>query len=146
MRAQYERAYGPRYAATKDMSLKEISAHIRATIRQAAKDGVIPSDWKYSIVMPHYGCIDVRVGIPDDLNELCHKFYQQHDMGYQSRYAREHLLVGVWTPLARLAAVVDLLESIREGANYDGSDSQSDYFDVRYYGGVSVRSISNFRL
>ena len=63
--ALYERRYGTLYEDTKHLSVKEIAAHMRKVIRQAAKDGVLPKNWNYQVRYRAYagGCaIDVNFG------------------------------------------------------------------------------------
>lgn len=44
----YERTYGYRYS--RDRSAKEDAAMIRADIKALVKAGMLPADWKYSVL------------------------------------------------------------------------------------------------
>lgn len=135
----YERREGIHFASTANKTVKEVAALMRATIRQTAKDGLLPQDWKYSVryrTASMMVAIDVSVIIPTDLYQLERKFYEIN--GYGRRPQTEDF-VGEFEPLATMKAAEELLWSIHRGYNYDGSDTMTDYFDVRYYGSVQLR-------
>ena len=132
-----ERRLGIMYERTKNMTVKEIAAQIRKTIRQAAKDGIIPSEWKYSVRYRSASmsqAIDVTVEIPADIYDLEQAYWDEHNHPYRTF---PEMLVGKYEPLARMLQTSELLNSIHRGYNYDGSDSMTDYYDVRFYGNVS---------
>lgn len=133
----YERRLGILYDRTKDMSVKDIAAQIRKTVRQAAKDGLIPTEWKYSVRYRSASmsqAIDIRVEIPADVYNLEQEYYDEHHHPYRTF---PQMLVGKYEPLAKMLTTLELLNSVHSGYNYNGSDSMIDYFDVRYYGSVS---------
>lgn len=131
-----ERRLGSLYEQTKGMRTKEVAAHMRKVIRQTATDGLLPTDWTYSVryrTASMMTAIDVTVAIPDELHDLWVRYETEN------RYRIDtfpDLLVDEWAPLAGVLAAKTLLESIHRAYNYDGSDSMTDYFDVRYYGTV----------
>lgn len=136
----YERRLGGLYNETKDLTVKEVAAHMRKVIRQAAKDGVLPKEWNYQVRYRTYagGCaIDVNVGIPDELYELLQEFTTEHGFIRQIEN-HPHLAEGHYWPLITLHQAEKLLKEIHGGYNYDGSDPMTDYFDVRYYGTVTL--------
>lgn len=104
----YERSYGYKYdELTKYESTSETAKRIRADIRQAVNEGLLPgAPVKYS-VRSDVNSIDVMVkgwiGWGEDPN------YEPAKM---------------------------TLQRIHGAYNHDGSDIQSDYFDVNYYGSV----------
>lgn len=140
-----ERTYGRHYDVTKDLTAKEIAAHMRKVIRQAAKDQLIPADWTYSVRYRSYsgGCaIDVIVAVPDELLDLRDEYEAQHNCRY---YTFLEDLVDKYAPLATLRATEVMLDEIHRGYNYNGSDSMTDYFDVRFYGNVTVQRLTWYR-
>lgn len=135
----YERRHGSFYDETRNMTVKEVAAHMRKVIRQTVKDGLLPQDWKYSIryrTASMCQAIDVDVTIPTDLYRLELDYYEQNGYNTRSAFAQFN---DRFAPLAELGAARNLLESIHKAYNYDGSDSMTDYFDVRYYGTVNLR-------
>jgi hypothetical protein len=136
----YERRLGQLYERTKTLTVKEIAAQIRKVIRQTAKDQVLPPHWNYQVRYRTYagGCaIDVNVGIPDELHELLQEFTTEHGFVRQLEHF-PHLAEGKYEPLVELHKAEKLLQEIHRGYNYDGSDAMTDYFDVRYYGTVTL--------
>jgi hypothetical protein len=133
---------GSKYAATRDLSCKDIAARIRADIKDAIKAGRLPAGLKVRCWMPHYGCIEVRVTeLPDGFPVLNPKFAlwcREHDRpdgdSYDSHWAH------AWrdTRSDEVNALLDALGAIHAAYNRDNSDSQSDYFDVRYYGRAEI--------
>lgn len=133
-----ERSHGTLYERTKNLTVKEVAAQIRKTIRQAAKDGIIPTEWKYSIRYRSASmsqAIDIYVEVPGDVYDMEQNYYTENGHPYRTF---PEMLTGKYESLARLLQTTDLLWSIHRGYNYDGSDSMTDYFDVRFYGGVTV--------
>ena len=141
----YERRYGTRYEDTKHLSVKEIAAHMRKVIRQAAKDGILPKDWNYQIRYRGFagGCaIDVNVGIPDELHALREKFITE--FGFTDRNDLTQFMVDEYEPLVAATQAEKLLRQIHKGYNYNGSDPMTDYFDVRYYGTVTIMTNTRY--
>lgn len=138
----YERRYGTQYEATKNMTTKEVAAHLRRVIKQAAKDGLLHGEYKYSVRLSRStwsSCIDVYIIVPDAVIAERDAYEAQ---GGKPRY---HHADRLWfdTPaqyatLSTLAETEAALNELRSSYNYDGSDSMTDYFDVRFYGSVTV--------
>lgn len=134
-----ERRYGEKYASTKGLKRPEIAKLIRADIAAEVKAGTLPKG-RYSVRTETYsggGSIDITisdvVGIPIvNLDRLrYHRDNPHTTYGCEPANVRER-----WSPEMR--AVITKLEQIHGSYNYDGSDSMADFFDVRYYGSVSV--------
>lgn len=143
--ALYERRYGTLYEDTKHLSVKEVAAHMRKVIRQAAKDGVLPKNWNYQVRYRAYagGCaIDVNVGIPDELYALRQKFVDE--FGFTNRGTVNEFMTGEYEPLRAATEAEQLLNQIHRGYNFDGSDPMTDYFDVRYYGTVTIMANARY--
>jgi hypothetical protein len=123
------RTYGSKYNdLSKDahgwVDTTVIAKAIRADIKAAVKAGDIPCV-KYSVRTRKFAggsAIDVEViGLPN------------------ARIEREHPYGGtVFAYSDETNIVVKKLEAIVAAYNHDGSDSMTDYFDVRFYGHVSV--------
>jgi hypothetical protein len=133
---------GSKFAATRELSCKDIAARIRADIKEALKAGRLPSGVRVRCYMPHHGSIEVRVTeLPDGFPVLNPKF---------ALWCKEHgrsdgdSWDGPWahgyrdTRSDEVNALLDALGSIHAAYNRDNSDSQSDYFDVRYFGRAEI--------
>lgn len=146
----YERSYGYRYAELGDHpSAAEIAKAIRADVKQAVSEGLLPSRWSYSVKSDHgstYQSVDVRVqDCPDaymvcDGGPKCHNVWcaARNDPRYEHG-AERHLVLTEDAEAARMT-----LERIHNAYNHDGSEIMVDYFDVRYYGGVTFEDPSSY--
>ena len=141
----YERRYGSRYHETKDLRPQEIAKLIRLDIKAAKAEGRLPADLNTSVRFrwsTHSPAIDVTVRDAVELWERC--------PGYRLTPGTD---TGVGCPAYGCPATYQhdrltdegerinaILESILNAYNYDGSEHQVDYFDVRFYGHVTVES------
>jgi hypothetical protein len=128
----YERSYGYRYGEAKDMSTAEIAKRIRGDVKTAVGEGLLPPRWTYS-VRSDGTSIDVDV-------RDCPDAWQECDGTVPGSW-RDHGDGVVLTEEASAAKMT--LKRIHEAYNHDGSEIQTDYFDVRYYGGVSFEDASS---
>jgi hypothetical protein len=133
----YERSYGYRYAETADASTTDIAKVIRRDIKQAQEEGLLPARWSYSVRSPHGTSIDVDVrDCPDAWRPCdglnCHNVWcaARNDPQYAHAATPHDVLTD------EAAAAKMTLERIHGAYNHDGSEIQTDYFDVRYYGHV----------
>lgn len=161
----YERSYGYKYEEGERLSTTEIAKLIRADIKTAVRDGMLPAEWKYT-VRTSYGanCSSIDVGV-----ENCADAWVQCP-GYKIG-SRHELEGGGWTAagcgnvwckaggqykddagaeyhdvLTEEAAVAKMtLDRIHGAYNHDGSDSMVDYFDVNYYGHVTFQDARSAR-
>jgi hypothetical protein len=135
----YERSYGYRYEEVdKYTSAVDIAKKIRADIKQAVSEGLLPSRWKYSvrsdataISVDVLYCADAFK--PCDGGQGCNNVWcsARNDPAY-AHGAQPHDVLTDEAEAARMT-----LKRIHGAYNHDGSEIQTDYFDVRYYGGVS---------
>lgn len=133
----YAIAYGNKYAATKDLRRPEIAKLIRADIKAAVKAGALPAA-KYSVVCQSYsggGSINVRiadVAKPGFVlaNEARLRWDAENPHGGLCGCPSE----AMWLDSEEARAVKATVEKIMGAYNFDGSDSQTDYFHVRFYG------------
>lgn len=133
----YERSYGYRYNEV-DGGAVEIAKVIRRDIKQAVAKGLLPSRWTYSVRSPHGTSIDVRVRDCADAwrdcdgGQGCRNVWcaARNDPRY-AHAAEQHKALTEEAEAARMT-----LERIHNAYNHDGSEIQTDYFDVRYYGHV----------
>lgn len=111
----YERSYGAKYEA--DLTLAEIAKRMREDIKAAKKSGRLPADVKAA----------VRCGKGTGIGI----FWEAEGVltiGHTSKH--NAFLV----PTERYDEIQQVLVEIHAAYNHDGSDVQTDYFDVRYYG------------
>ncbi len=145
----YERSYGYRYAELGDHpSAAEIAKAIRADIKQAQAEGLLPRHWSYSVRSETFaGGQSINVDVQDcpDAYQACDGGQGCHNVWCAARndptYAHAAQPHSVLTDVAEAARTT--LERIHNAYNHDGSEIQVDYFDVRYYGHVSFEDASS---
>lgn len=127
----YEIAYGSKCAETEGKSTTELAAMIRADIKAARKDkstviGRAPECVKFSIRSEYFSggsAINIRiVGAPDSW--------------YEDRFNERYGMMDYRQPTDELTALAGALKAVMNSYNYDGSEIQADYFNVRFYGSV----------
>ncbi|MGH8877195.1 MAG: hypothetical protein ACRD0P_07640 [Stackebrandtia sp.] len=141
-----QRAYGSKYQSSY-VPLKDIAAMMRADIKLAiklahaeAKTGevavaspfaAIPREVKITVRTSHFsggGAIDITVrNIPEEWGWTVTTDHPDYWPGF-----------AVYETTPELEALGDALKGIHWAYNYDGSDIQTDYFDVNFYGGVEA--------
>ena len=129
------RTYG--YLYDKGRPQKDDAANMRRHIRTMVKAGVLPAGWVFSVRYRTFagGCsVDIAATSPQPI-------YAADPEPRESVWNPEtggH----VWAWKDRLTlearAVLDTLEDLHAGHNHDGSDITTDYFDVKFYGGVTL--------
>lgn len=132
----YERSYGYRYDEVRDLTTTEIARRIRTDIKTAVAEGLLPHHWTYSVRSPHGTSIDVEVRDCADAwkpcDGSCHDVWcKAKRLPEYAHAATEHEMLSDDAKAAKMT-----LERIHGAYNYDGSEIQTDYFDVRYYGHV----------
>lgn len=160
----YERTYGYRYDELGDHpSAAEIAKAMRADIKTAQAEGLLPKHWTYSVRSDHgsmHQSVDIRVRDCPDAWQTCDGTvpgsHRDHGDGISTATAcpnvwckgrndpayahgaEEH---EVLTEEAQAAKMT--LQRIHSAYNHDGSDIMIDYFDVRYYGVVEFEDASS---
>jgi hypothetical protein len=145
----YERSYGYRYRELGDHpSAADIAKAIRADIKQATAEGLLPARWSYSVRSDTYSggrSVDVRVQDCADAWQACDGGTGCRNVWCAARndpaYAHAAEPHSVLTEEAEAARMT--LQRIHGAYNHDGSDLMTDYFDVRYYGHVEFESESS---
>jgi len=132
----YERSYG--YLYDKGRRVQDDAANIRRHIKTMTKAGALPADWKYSVRYQSFagGCaIEVRGESPRSIYAADPRAFREH-----VRHAETGEWVFGWQDRLTLEAqtVLKALHELHDAHNHDGSDVQSDYFDVKFYGTPSV--------
>lgn len=119
-----DRHYGHAYAKTAHLDVADIARLVRVDIANLVGDATIPPA-KYSVKIKRYSggqSIDVTIkNAAFDVYEIAEDAWGQPRPQYTGQ-ARE---------------VVALIEHAVGRYNYDGSDSQTDHYDVRFYSHVS---------
>lgn len=158
--SRYERSYGYRYSDGGRLDTAVIAKLIRADIKTAVSEGLLPERWSYSVRIDRFSggsSIDVRVKNCADAWTPCpgYRIGTRHDYedgswaatGCRDPWckaggihkdlpdAQEH---DVLTEEALAAKMT--LERIHGAYNHDGSDVMTDYFDVNYYGHVEFQT------
>lgn len=156
----YERSYGYKYAEGGKLDTAAIAKLIRADIKTAVREGILPERWAYSVRIDRFSggsSIDVRVKSCADAWQACpgYKIGSRHDLpsggwtatgcgnpwckaGGQHKDLPDAEYHDVLTEEASVAKLT--LERIHNAYNHDGSDSMVDYFDVNYYGTVKFQT------
>jgi len=159
----YERNYGYKYETGGKLDTAAIAKLIRADVKTAVSEGLLPARWSYSVKIDRFAggsSIDVSVKNCADAWVEC--------PGYKLG-SQQELPSGGWTatacgnpwckaggihkdkPGAELHNVLSeearaakmTLERIHGAYNHDGSDLMTDYWDVNYYGHVHFQDASS---
>lgn len=127
--------YGAKYESTRDMNRAELAKLIRADIKAAVVAGKLPKA-KYSVTKKDFaGGGSINVSFSNvveagfclfNLERLALDVSDPHTFTSMPRYSE------------RATEITNVLEGIMGAYNFDGSDSQSDYFHVRFYGHAKV--------
>jgi hypothetical protein len=128
-----ERTYGKSYDKAK--TAKEIAALVRGQIKADVKAGRLP-DAKYSVRYSAYSMgrsIDVSIEPTANVADWINVRWADEQARNPHR----------WTETSQYSAlatgVIKTLEAMLGAHNHDGSDSQTDYYDVKFYGSVQLR-------
>lgn len=156
-----ERKYGYRYDRSR--RTKEDAALIRADIKTMQSAGMLPVDWKFSVRSESFAggsAINIRAVSPRPIGLMTpgqittapgkHRVvvvpYRERESG-EVRWINLHMRPGDMHEVRRFdtestesRAVRDALEDLHNAYNHDGSDTMTDHFDVKFYGGVSVET------
>lgn len=153
-RAMYERHFGPKYAETAHLGhdYAALAKLVRADIKEAVKLGVLPGKaTDYRVRSESYsggGSINVRLVNHAHLWMTC----EGKVPGSESEDGRTATACGhpfcsdghqVLTVEGQ--AVRKTMTWLLQRYNYDGSESQVDYFDVRYYGQADILDAESMR-
>jgi hypothetical protein len=132
----YERSYGYRYDEASGGAV-DVAKLIRRDIKQAVEEGLLPARWAYS-VRSDSSAISVDVRDCADAWRACDGGRDCRNVWCAARndpaYAHAASAHDVLTDEGEAARMT--LKRIHGAYNHDGSEVQTDYFDVRYYGGV----------
>ena len=111
------------------LSAKNISTNIRQDIKEAVAAGYLPKGLKYSTVLDKYsGGFSIRTRI-SGLGSV----YKTHDYDHQRRQ---------YCLKPEYQEIVEKVNKIHNGWNYDDSDMSTDYFNRGFYG--DVRAITPY--
>lgn len=133
-----ERAYGSKY--DKNLNTTQIAALVRGEIKVAVKAGELPKG-KYSVRTSYYsGGSSIRVSISGLTGKVFDPEYLERGNDYlmgpsvhdETGWHRPHRYQ------AWVLAAVKKVEAMLWAYNHDGSDSQVDHFDVKFYASVDV--------
>ncbi len=123
-------AEGSKYESTKDLGITEIAKLIRADIKAAITSGDLPADSAASVRIQRFSggqSVSVVLTVPG----IVRVAEEEADAGRANRVSKPWL-----TRVAYNAEAT--IENILSAYNFDRSDTQSDYFHVRFYTHVSV--------
>jgi hypothetical protein len=159
----YERSYGYKYEQQKGLSTTDIAKLIRADIKRAIRDGMLPERWKYSVVSESFSggsSINVRVKDCADAWTECEGIVPGSRRTFEDGSSVATGCPNMWCAargdaregatahsiLTDEAAVAKMtLERIHNAYNHDGSEVQVDYFDVNFYGHVAFQDPESAR-
>jgi hypothetical protein len=115
----------------RDMDIKDVAKAVRGDIRAAVKEGELPKG-KYSVKIERYSMgqsCNVRVmDLPRVLflNPERVRLFSETEPPPPLYQIPMHTEIG--------ASILQTLKEILDSYNRDNSDTQSDYFDVKFYG------------
>ena len=126
------RTEGAKY--DRNLSTTEIAKLIRADIKTAIKAGQLPKGIKVGVRSRYFAggsSIDLTITAfpgqvlnPASVYANALSVFEERSRPYYSQAVRQALAT---------------LDGLMDAYNHDASDSMSDYFDVKFYGHVSVR-------
>lgn len=129
----YERTYGSRYEETKDLDIAQVAKLVRKDIRvaRAAGDlGEVPEGVKFSVRIDRFaGGESMDITVVDAPDEWV---WTKADESTRERTLSDRMLSPALKGMAKV------LRAILARYNFDGSEVQVDYFDVRFYTNVSL--------
>jgi hypothetical protein len=127
---------GSKYEATKGLDISAVAKLVRADIKAAIVAGEIPAGTVCSVRCERYsGGQSLSIYVTGFVGSA------RIDDEAMVDVARSNGVPMPW--LTRVAYnTIGALESIRAAYNYDRSDIQSDYFNVRFYGSVSFAEVA----
>ena len=123
---------GAAYKATERLDVTEIAKRVRVNLRNAQELGALPEAMTWTVQIRKFagGCaIDVRLsGMPDT--------WTYNTPGLEADYCARVPQHGGYTTAAKAAHAY--ASEVLQSYNRDDSDVQTDYFDVKFYGGVEI--------
>lgn len=128
----YETTYGRYYAQTRDEDIAQIAKRVRADLKRYQADGLLPAKATFTVRIDRSGgqSLDVTLsGMPDTWTYV--------SPGLEPDYANYVPAHGGYTDDAKDALAT--MKRIVDAYNYDGSDIQVDYFNVRFYSTPKIR-------
>lgn len=124
---------GAAYQVTRNLDITEIAKRIRVNLRNAQELGALPAEMTFSVKVDRYAggqAVDVDLsGMPDTWTYV--------SPGLEPNYAENTPWHGGYSPAAKSASTY--VKSMVESYNRDDSDAMVDYFDVHFYGHVTIR-------
>lgn len=155
------------YHYDRERPVKQDAAMIRADIKTLTAAGMLPGDWRYSVRYRTYsgGCsIDVTASSPRPIGLMqpgqistapskarivivpmqrsgVDRARADEWMRLMLRPGEMHEIRWCDSRTDEAAAVEAALSDLLAGYNHDGSDSMVDYFDVKFYGHVSLDTL-----
>lgn len=119
---------GAAYQVTRKLDITEIAKRIRVNLRNAQELGALPAEMTFSVKVDRYSMgqsIDVDLSGMSDAWTYAPKDADDHRFGHQYSDAAK--------------AAKSYVKSMVDSYNRDDSDAMVDYFDVHFYGHVTLR-------
>ena len=129
---------GSKYEATKGETTTQIAARIRADVKAAQTAGDLPRSLKVSVTTKYFSggsSIDLRIRGGLEGIQVYNPERLRIDRDEPNVFHGD-VHWPVYTPV--FDAIKRRLKSIYSAYNFDDSDSQVDYFHVRFYGDVII--------
>lgn len=131
----YSIQYGSKYDETLDVA--EIAKRVRTDLKALIKTGTIPKG-KYSVTIQRFsgGCslrvrLDQLISPHLMLNPERVKFEQENPHAFPGNLPQ-------FSPTGR--ALLDTVEAVVNAYNFNGSNTESDYWNVNFYDSVAFDS------
>lgn len=133
------------YLYDPDRAVKDDAANIRRHIKTMTKAGLLPADWRYSVryqTASMCRAIDITATAPRPIYGVDRNDVMDWETLGQAPPVHAETgkpvtsIRAAWTREAK--AVLDTLEELSAAHNYDASDTMTDYYDVKFYGAVTL--------
>lgn len=136
-----ERSYGSKY--DKNLTTKQIAEVVRRQVRLEARLGLLPDEGKWSVTMDRFaGGSSIAIDFtprPDTALLFSRCFYNHERVVADAERPHDYVRLPLRSEFG--AALEQRLERMLAAHNHDGSDTMTDYFDVKFYAHVNVRGL-----
>ena len=129
------KSVGSKCEATQDLDIADIAKLVRKEIKAGVKSGSLPAALRTSVRISRYSMgqsLSVTITELGTLgaNPARVKWDMDNPHAYPGEAPHRYTAVAVET--------IEALEAMVKAYNYDDSDSQTDYYNVRFSGSVSI--------
>jgi hypothetical protein len=129
----YEKSFGEKYDSK--LNTTQIAARFREDVKAAVKSGALPKGLKLSVRSSYYsGGSSIDVAIKEAPVTVLAEPRLFDECAEPNKHSNEHMMT------LEAEVLQAKIERMLQAYNFDGSDIQTDYFNVNFYGHVRYAS------